>query len=86
LYLHYGLENALARDVRRVGGGRQKSDLAAGTLYYKLNNFVTFGLEESYYRTRAIPLTATGVFPAFEGRPNREWKDIRTEFGPIFTF
>jgi len=30
LYLHYGLNNALARDVRRVGGGRQKSDLAAG--------------------------------------------------------
>lgn len=86
LYLHYGLDNALARDVRRVGGGRQRSDVAAGTLYYKLNNFVTFELEESYYRTRAIPLTATGVFPSFQGRPNREWKDLRTEFGPIFSF
>jgi hypothetical protein len=86
LFLHYGLDNALARDVRRSGGGRQKSDLGAGTLYYKLNNFVSFVLEESYYRTRAIPLTATGVFPSFEGRPNREWKDFRTEFGPIFSF
>jgi hypothetical protein len=86
LFLHYSLDNALTRDVRRSGGGRQKSDLAAGTLYYKLNNFVSFVLEESYYRTRAIPLTATGVLPSFEGRPNREWKDLRTEFGPIFSF
>jgi hypothetical protein len=85
LYLHYGLDNALARDVRRSGGGRQKSDLAAGTLNYKLNNFVTFVLEESYYRTRAVPLT-TGTFPLFQGRPNREWKDFRTEFGPIISF
>jgi hypothetical protein len=86
LFLHYGLDNALTRDVRRSGGGRQKSDLAAGTLYYKLNNLVSFVLEESYYRTRAIPLTATGNFPIFNGRPNREWKDFRTEFGPIFSF
>ena len=86
LYLHYALDNTLARDIRRSGGGRQKSDLGAGALYYKLNNFVTFVLEESYYRTRAIPLTATGLFPLFEGRPNREWKDFRTEFGPIFSF
>jgi hypothetical protein len=86
LFLHYGLDNALTRDVRRSGGGRQKSDVAAGALYYKLNNFVSFVLEESYYRTRAIPLTATGVLPSFQGRPNREWKDFRTEFGPIFSF
>ncbi len=86
LFLHYSLDNALTRDVRRSGGGRQKSDLAAGTLYYKLNNLVSLVLEESYYRTRAIPLTATGVLPSFEGRPNREWKDFRTEFGPIFSF
>lgn len=86
LYLHYGIDNALARDIRRVGGGRQKSDLAAGTLNYRLNNFVSFVLEESYYRTRAIPLTTTGNFPLFQGRPMREWKDFRSEFGPIFSF
>lgn len=86
LYLHYGFDEALARDVRRAGGGRQKSDLAAGTLQYKLNNFVTFVAEESYYRTRAIPLTSTGQFPLFEGRPMREWKDFRSEVGPLFTF
>ena len=86
MYLHYGFDQALARDVRRLGGGRQKGDLAATTLQYKLNNFVTFVAEESLYRTRAIPLTATGQFPLFRGRPMREMNDVRTEIGPIFTF
>ena len=86
VYFHYGYDQVLARDVRRLGGGRMKGDVAAGTLQYKLNNFVTFVVEESLYRTRAIPLTATGLFPAFDGRPMREWKDFRSEFGPIFTF
>jgi hypothetical protein len=86
LYLHGGYDQVLARDVRREGGGRQKGRLYAGTLYYKLNNFVSFGLEESLYTTVAIPLTATGLFPAFNGRPQREWNDFRTEFGPLFTF
>ncbi|HLW55020.1 MAG TPA: hypothetical protein VKW06_19460 [Candidatus Angelobacter sp.] len=86
MYLHYGYDQVLARDVRRLGGGREKGDLAAGTLQYKMNNWVTFVLEESLYRTRAIPLTATGLFPAFDGRPMREWKDFRSEIGPLFTF
>jgi hypothetical protein len=86
LYLHYGYDQVLARDVRRLGGGRMKGDVFAGTLQYKLNNFVTFVVEESVYRTRAIPLTATGLFPAFDGRPMRVWRDVRTEVGPIFTF
>lgn len=86
MYLHYGYDQVFARDVRRLGGGRMKGDLAAGTLQYKLNNFVTFVLEESLYRTRALPLAATGLLPAFDGRPMREWKDLRTEFGPLFTF
>lgn len=86
LYLHYGYDQVLARDVRRLGGGREKGDLAAGTLQYKMNNFLTFVVEESLYRTRALPLTATGLFPSFAGGPTREWKDVRTEFGPLFTF
>lgn len=85
LYAHYGFDEALARDVRRIGGGRQKSDVGAGTLQYKLNNFVTFVIEESLYRTRALP-NAAGVFPSFDGRPTREWKDFRSEIGPIFSF
>ncbi|HEV2990125.1 MAG TPA: hypothetical protein VG759_16905 [Candidatus Angelobacter sp.] len=86
MYLHYGYDQVLARDVRRLGGGREKGDLAAGTIQYKLNNYLTFIVEESLYRTRAIPLTATGLFPAFAGRPMREWKDFRSEIGPVFTF
>ena len=86
VYFHYGYDQVLARDVRRLGGGRMKGDLGAGTLQYKINNFVSFIVEESLYRTRAIPLTATGLFPSFAGRPMREWKDFRSEFGPLFTF
>jgi hypothetical protein len=86
LYAHYGYDQVLARDVRRLGGGREKGDVGAGTLQYKLNNFVTFVVEESYYRTRALPLTATGQFPLFQGRPMRLWHDFRSEAGPLFTF
>src|SRR5262249_35764323 len=86
MYLHYGYDQVLARDVRRLGGGRMKSDLAAGTIQYKLNSYLTFVAEESVYRTRAIPLVANGLFPFFAGRPMREWRDFRSEFGPLFTF
>ena len=85
-YAHYGFDEALARDVRRLGGAqRQKSDVGAGSLQYKLNSFVTFVVEESLYRTRAVP-SAAGAFPLFDGRQNREWKDFRSEIGPIFSF
>ncbi len=86
LNFHYGYDQVLARDVRRLGGGRMKGDVFAGTLQYKLNSFVTFFAEQSLYRTRAIPLTATGAFPLFAGRPMREINDRRTEIGPVFTF
>lgn len=84
--LHYGYDAVFARDVRREGGGRMKGDLPAANIQYKLNNFVTFFVEQSLYRTRAIPLNATGNFPLFAGRPNREIYDRRTEAGPVFTF
>ena len=94
LYLHYGYDQVLARDVRRLNAnatntafasGREKGDLGAATLQYKLNNFVTFIVEESYYRTRALA-SSTGTFPIFDGRQMREWNDKRSEFGPLFTF
>ncbi len=56
---------------------------AIGTLYYKLNNWATFGFEQSIYATRAYDhinlYTIAGI-------PSNEWQDHRTEFGPIFTF
>ena len=97
-YLHYSFDEALTRDVRNLyaaakfqgqtgstlaGNTRNKSDLAAATIYYKLNNLVSFGFEESYYRTRA-----TGGLPAplWMGKDAASWHDLRFESGPIFTF
>jgi hypothetical protein len=90
LYLHYGLDEARARDVARVNtaaGSRVRGDLGAATLYYKLNNWVTFALEESLYRTRAIGRLSDGQLTTlYRGLPARETHDIRSEFGTIFTF
>lgn len=87
LYLYYAFDDANASDVRHIGNTRQKNDLAAATLNYKLNNLVSFTLEQSYYRTRAVG-DPTGVlpFPTYRGFPARQWQDIRTEIGPTFTF
>lgn len=97
-YLHYSFDEALTRDVRLLyaaaqfqgqtgstlaGNTRNKGDLAAATLYYKLNNLVSFGFEESYYRTRM----ANGLpEPLWVGKPATSWHDLRFESGPIFTF
>jgi hypothetical protein len=56
---------------------------AIGTLYYKVNNWATFGLEQAIYATRAIDHIALYTIA---GAPSNEWQDHRTEFGPIFTF
>jgi len=87
LYLHYGVDFAKARDVERFnpGGARHKSPLYAGTVYYKLNNWVTFAFEQSLYETNAVPGTA-GALPLFRGIPSRTWRDLRSEGGTIFTF
>jgi hypothetical protein len=94
LHLHYAFDQAKTRDVLsaaghpRLGNPRSKDDLAAATLYWKLNNLVSFALEESMYRTRiADPnLADSATFPIYRGMPARHWHDIRSEFGPIFTF
>jgi hypothetical protein len=55
----------------------------AGTLYYKVNPYVTFGFEQSVWGTRlADHLTLYNI----AGQSSNEWQDHRTEFGPIFTF
>lgn len=97
-YVHYSFDEAVARDVRKLydaatyqgstgsalwGNTRNKSDLAAATLYYKLNNLVSFGVEESYYRTRA---TGGLPDPLWMGKDATAWHDLRFESGPIFTF
>ena len=92
MYFHYGEDFAKARDLRRTFGAtsvgaRHKSSMFAGTLYYKLNNWVTFGFEQSLYETDAIPGTSTTQpFPLFNGVQARVWRDLRSEGGPIITF
>ena len=93
LNLHYGIDFAKARDVRRTttSGVRHKSDLAAVNIMYKLNSWVTFAVEESYYRTRAlVDRDSLGNLirpcPLFAGRNVCAMHNIRTEFATIFTF
>jgi hypothetical protein len=86
-YMHYAFDDANASDVRHLGNTRQKNDLAAATLNWKFNNWVTFTVEESMYRTRASgDPTGKHPYPIYEGVPTASWKDIRSEIGPIFTF
>ena len=87
-YLHYGVDFAKARDVARLGanGTRHKSPVYAGTLYYKLNNWVTFAFEQSLYETYGMILPTTGNYPLVNGVPSRIWRDLRSEGGTIFTF
>jgi len=86
--LHYSIDMVPARDARRMSGVRGKTDLAAFTLTYKLNSLVSFVGEESMYRTRAANSAANDAGGLFllRGIPSRQWHDIRTEVGPIFTF
>jgi len=86
LYFHYAFDQAKTRDVLRLGNQRSKNDLAAATLSWKMNNLVSFVLEESMYRTRIADPTNLTKAPMYEGVPAREWHDIRSEIGPIFTF
>jgi hypothetical protein len=98
-YLHYGLDAAVASDVRRLlgntlnpigqpttgfGANRARSDVAMGSLQYRLNSFVTFAYELSYFRTRAANNAAP--LPLFRGIPSRSTQNIRNEFATIFTF
>ncbi len=94
----YGIDEAKAHDVRLASGrgGRGKSDMAIATLYWKMNQFVTFGYETSLYRTFSVCEDANGVASSashvacvgtlYRGLPAREWHDFRNQFGPTFTF
>ena len=86
LALHYAFDQTKTRDVKRLGNQRSKNDLAAATLSWKVNNLVTFVVEESMYRTRIADPTNLSAAPLYEGVRAKEWHDNRTEVGPIFTF
>jgi len=92
LFLHMGKDQVASADLKNPGftGNAnvlaplplRMGKLAAATLYYKMNPYVTFGFEQSIYATRLI----SGADYTIAGHPSNEWQDHRTEFGPIFTF
>lgn len=86
LFLLYGTDQANSTDLVHAapGGSRDRSDMSVGTLNYKLNKWITFAFEESLYRTRAN--TDVLGLPLFEGIPQHEWRDLRSEGGVIFSF
>ena len=94
LYFHHGVDAAVhsdfahAKDIGADGGGPYKSTANTVSLFYKLNPYVQFAYEQSLYTSYALP-NAAGVYTAntsVAGVPGRTWRDLRSEFGPIFTF
>jgi len=86
IYAMYGTDQANTNDLMHAepDGSRSRSDMTVGTVNYKLNKWVSFSFEQSLYRTRAN--TAAPTFPLFEGMPQHEWRDLRSEGGAIFSF
>jgi hypothetical protein len=92
LYLHAGKDQVVKGDLTTPNAGATANTLSplpllmgkvfAATLYYKINPYVTFGIEQSVYGTRLAP----GVNYDIAGSPDNLWQDHRTEFGPIFSF
>jgi hypothetical protein len=83
IFALYGVDQAKTRDLVRAGGTRRYSTMGVGTINYKMNKWTSFAFEQSLYTTHANPELA---LPTFRGVPSREWNDIRSEFGPVFTF
>ncbi len=100
LYFHAGRDQLVHRDAAMqlglldAAGPNQfgqglgipviASQFAGATLYYKINQWCTFGVEPTHYSSRAIP--ELGKFWIVAGTPSRIWQDQRVEFGPVFTF
>lgn len=92
LYLHMGKDQVVHSDLATPNAGATANVLSplpllmgkvfAGTLYYKVNPWCTFAIEQSVYATRLAP----GVDYTIAGKLDNEWQDHRTEFGPVFTF
>ncbi len=87
LYLHYGLDEVPGKELRRFGNSNvNKNDLAAATLYWKLNSLISFSWEQSIYRSRTVSGLGAAGLPLYRGLPARNWHDNRSEIGTIFTF
>jgi hypothetical protein len=89
LHLLAGTDQAVARDTLRPAGtggtggnSLLRTDYDTGSLTYRLNKWVTFVNETTWYETR----TAHGVKKLFSGHDVTVAHDWRNEFGTIFTF
>jgi len=63
--------------------------MAALSVFYRLNQWASFGFEQSIYATRLEPADGglfSGISYSIAGKASNEWQDHRTEFGPIFAF
>ena len=66
--------------------------MVSGTMYYKFNRWCQFAYEQSLYSSYAQRATLGADAGTFIGAATgvmagaRTWKDLREEFGPIFSF
>jgi len=88
LYATYGVDQAKQRDADKAAGAgasRHQGSMAAGTLNYSLNKWLSFSFEQTLY-TEKDQVEVGRPLPTFKGHPSREWNDVREEFGPVFLF
>lgn len=86
LFLHAGKDQMVHRDISTAtltgSNALLMGKLFAASLYYKVNPWCMFAIEQSTYATR---LKNNGHY-LIAGAESNEWQDHRTEFGPVFTF
>ncbi|MGB7603758.1 MAG: hypothetical protein WBM24_25895 [Candidatus Sulfotelmatobacter sp.] len=86
LFLHMGKDQMVHRELTNPNftGANPllMGKVFAATLYYKVNPYCTFAIEQSVYGTRLKP----GESYTIAGHLDNLWQDHRTEFGPVFTF
>ena len=65
----------------------KRQDYDTGSLTYRLNKWVTFVNEVTWYQTQTGHTASGKVLKTFAGNPDRTVAhDWRNEFGTIFTF
>ena len=96
--LHYGLDEAKARDVRQLGttaapvsgvNARDRSDGAFANIRFRYNRFLTYQFEQGYYSTRTLYGNGNANFalnPLLEGKPTHSGHNNRSEAQIQFVF
>jgi len=83
---YYGTDRAKAEDVRH-GNGLVRTDYYSGNLSYKINRWVSFVNEVTYFQTQAATDAEDTTEPKlFRGQPATKSHAVREEFGTVVTF